>query len=86
MITPLVVIAICFLKNYTIYALHLGTVVGLLMQSRFTLFCQIQYKKEVDFKSISFFTKSNPSLPNTLHFLQYSKQRLLISYRRQPTY
>ncbi|WP_186822952.1 hypothetical protein [Lactobacillus johnsonii] len=42
MITPLVVIAICFLKNYTIYALHLGTVVGLLMQSRFTLFCQIQ--------------------------------------------
>ena len=44
MITPLVVIAICFLKNYTIYALHLGTVVGLLMQSRFTLFCQIQYK------------------------------------------
>ncbi|OYS09650.1 hypothetical protein CBF65_02540 [Lactobacillus johnsonii] len=54
MITPLVVIAICFLKNYTIYALHLGTVVGLLMQSRFTLFCQIQYKKEIDLKSISF--------------------------------
>lgn len=54
MITPLVVIAICFLKNYTIYALPLGTVVGLLMQSRFTLFCQIQYKKEIDLKSISF--------------------------------
>lgn len=53
-IAPLVVIAICFLKNYTIYALHLGTVVGLLVQSRFTSFCQIQYKKEVDFKSISF--------------------------------
>lgn len=35
-IDPLVVIAICLLKNYTICALHLGTVVGLLMQSRFT--------------------------------------------------
>ncbi|MEN2515445.1 hypothetical protein [Lactobacillus johnsonii] len=35
MIALLVVIAICFLKNYTIYALRLGTVVGLLMQSRF---------------------------------------------------
>ena len=34
-IDPLVVIAICLLKNYTICALHLGTVVGLLMQSRF---------------------------------------------------
>ena len=53
-IAPLVVIVICLLKNYTICALHLGTVVGLLMQSRFTSFCQIQYKKEVDFKSISF--------------------------------
>lgn len=53
MIALLVVIAICFLKNYTIYALRLGTVVGLLMQSCFTSFCQIQYKKEVDFKSIS---------------------------------
>ena len=49
-IAPLVVIVICLLKNYTICALHLGTVVGLLMQSRFTSFCQIQYKKEVDFK------------------------------------
>ena len=54
-IAPLVVIAICFLKNYTIYALHLGTVVGLLMQSRFTSFCQIQYKKEVDFKGCIIF-------------------------------
>ena len=59
MIALLVVIAICFLKNYTIYALRLVTVVGLLMQSRFTSFCQIQYKKEIDFKSISFLLNHN---------------------------
>ena len=42
MIALLVVIAICFLKNYTIYALRLGTVVGLLMQSRFTSFVSVK--------------------------------------------
>lgn len=43
---PLLVIAITFIiKNHTVYALHIGTVVGLLMQSRFTEFCQIEYDK-----------------------------------------
>ncbi|MDB6220100.1 hypothetical protein [Lactobacillus amylovorus] len=44
-IAPLIVIGICFFRNHTVYALHIGTLVGLLIQNRFTLFCQIAYEK-----------------------------------------
>ena len=56
-IAPLIVIGICFFKNRTIYALHIGTVVGLLIQSRYTSFCQITYEKyyifNIDIKKAS---------------------------------
>lgn len=44
-IAPLIVIGICFFRNHTVYALHIGTLVGLLIQNRFTSFCQIAYEK-----------------------------------------
>jgi hypothetical protein len=44
-IAPLIVIEICFFRNHTVYALHIGTLVGLLIQNRFTAFCQIAYEK-----------------------------------------
>lgn len=42
---PLLIILICLGKNRTVFALNIGTVVGLLIQSRFTSFCQIEYEK-----------------------------------------
>ena len=44
-VAPLIVIGFCFFKSHTIYALHVGTLIGLLIQSRFTSFCQIEYEK-----------------------------------------
>lgn len=44
-IVPLIIIFICAFKNHTIYALHIGTIIGLLIQSRFTSLCQITYDK-----------------------------------------
>lgn len=44
-IVPLVIIFLCSFKNHTIFALHIGTIIGLLIQTRFTGFCQIKYDK-----------------------------------------
>lgn len=45
LIIPLLVIFICFFKNHTIYALHIGTLIGVLFQNRIMEFFQIYYSK-----------------------------------------
>lgn len=45
LIIPLLVIFICFFKNHTIYALHIGTLIGILFQNRIMEFFQISYSK-----------------------------------------
>lgn len=45
LVVPLLVIAICFCKNHTVYALHIGTLIGIFLQSKFTEYFQIEYSR-----------------------------------------
>ncbi|RVU70800.1 MULTISPECIES: hypothetical protein [Lactobacillus] len=45
LIIPLLIIFALFFKNHTIYALHVGTIIGLLFQNRISEFFEIEYSR-----------------------------------------